>query len=135
MENLVHARGNRWHVANYEHSGPVVLFTRGDVPALGDKVIVHINADTCLNRGFGNHRHRTKMVLRVKAYDGELRSEQGTLSIVQYDPHIDRAYRIAGDWWLMDDGGEPREKYEPPPFTNDLVAMPIPPAWRIDGEE
>lgn len=135
IENLVHARGNRWHIANDEHSGPVVLFTRGHIPALGDKVIVHINADTCLRRGFGAHRHRTKMILRVKPFDGDLRPEQGTLSIINHDPQIDRAYRIAGNWWLVDDGGEPREKYEPSPFTeeeDDLVAvpMPLPPTWR-----
>lgn len=135
IKTLVHARGNRYHLAVADgHDGPVVIFTRGHIPALGDPVIVHINADTCLRRGFGVHRHRTKMVLRVKAYDGELRPEQGTLTVVQTDPCIDRAYRIAGDWWLVDDGGEPREKYEPP-FTDEeadlgMVAMPLPPTWR-----
>lgn len=77
--------------------------------------------------GFGNHRHRTKIVLRVKRYAGDLRPEQGTLTIVGYDPCVDRAYRIAGGWWLLDDGGEPRAKYEP-------TAMPEPLRW-LEGEE
>ncbi len=77
FESLVHASGNRYHLAAAEgHDGPVVVFTRGEIPALGEPVIVHINADTCLRRGFGNHRHRTKLVLRVKRYAGELRPEQ-----------------------------------------------------------
>lgn len=126
LDSLVHASGNRYHLSAADgHDGPVVIFTRGIIPAQGEPVIVHINADTCLRRGFGNHRHRTKLILRVKPFDGELRPEQGMLSIVQHDPQIDRAYRIAEGWWLMDDGGEPREKYEP------ATALPEPPEWRI----
>lgn len=139
QDSLIHASGNRWHVDNDEHTGPVVIFTRGVVPAIGDLVIVHINAETCLRRGFGNHRHRTKMILRVKPYNGELRPYQGTLTIVDADPCIERAYRIAEGWWLKDDGGEPEYKYDPKPFSEDEADLgfyapsmsdPMTPAWR-----
>lgn len=137
--SLIHASGNRWHIDNDEHTGPVVIFKNGDIPAIGDPVIVYINADTCLRRGWGNHRHRTKMILRVRRYVGELRPEQGTLTIVDTDPQIDRAYRIAEGWWLKDDAGEPAYKYEPRPFSDDEadlgfyvppMADPTTPSWK-----
>ena len=140
QDSLVHAAGNRWHIDNDEHTGPVVIFKNGDIPAIGDPVIVYINADTCLRRGWGNHRHRTKMVLRVKLVpEADLRPGQGTLTIVDADPCTDRAYRIAEGWWLKDDAGEPSYKYEPAPFSEDeadlgfyvpLMSNPTPSTWK-----
>lgn len=138
QDTLVHAAGNRYHLAAADgHDGPVVVFTKGIIPGQGEPVIVHINADTCLRRGFGNHRHRTKIILRVKPVaESDIRPEQGKLTIVDHDPCIDRAYRIAGDWWLMDDSGEPCEKYTPP-FAADedlgyvpASSEPTPVTWR-----
>lgn len=112
-EQLVHARGKRWHLDSEAHDAPAVIFATGEMPEQGDPVVIFVTADTCLQRGWGNHRRRTKIVLRVKPYVGELLPHNGTLEIVELDPGTDKVFRLAGGFWLVSDAGEPLAKYHP----------------------
>lgn len=122
---LVYAAGRRYHIANEAHAGPALVFSDGEPPAVGTPCIVHINGDLCLRRGWGNHRHRTKTVLRVRAIRDGIRSNKH-LDIVDYDPQKQRAYRLAENWWLVDTTS--------PAVVVELPPTP-PPAWSVAGED
>jgi hypothetical protein len=127
---FVKAKGNRWHFNTDTHDGPCIVCPSGHLPEQGQAVIIHITADLCLRRGLGEHRQRTRFVLRIHEYDESVRplfdDQKTPLLITSEQPYHDKCYRIGAGHWLARVIEEPIEKYECETLAeDDLLALPV----------